>query len=416
MILLLFFCAGYLAIIFEKFLKVNKAAIALLIATLSWGFFFLASDLPFTTKVHQFNEHFQDAAQIIIFLLGAMVIVELIDAHKGFEIITRKIATDSYKKLLLLITLITFFLSAVLDNLATTIVMISLVRRLIPVPHERQTLCCMIVVAANAGGAWTPIGDVTTTMLWIEGQVSTGPLLQYLFLPSLVSMLIPLGYLIGRAKGKITQASLPTNQREKYSAGIFLLGLASLLMVPVLKALVGLPPFMGILLGVGMLWLVTDCLHRQEEKKQHLCLPHVLTQIDLSSVLFFLGILLAVSALDVAGILQTFARLLETLVASSAMKAAILGLISAFIDNVPLVAASMGMYPLEQYAPDSCLWHLIAYAAGTGGSLLIIGSAAGVAMMSIEKIDFITYAKKITTPVFIGYIAGIMTYLFIRSC
>lgn len=407
-LILTVFGLGYLAIILEYTIKVNKTAVALLIAVLCWSIYFLTTVAPIDQDLLVLGKHVSDVSQIIFFLIGAMTIVELIDAHKGFKIITDLISTNSKRKMILVISLITFFLSAVLDNLTTTILMISLLRKMIPIRSERFLLSCIVVVAANAGGAWTPIGDVTTTMLWINGQLSSLKVMQALFLPSIISLLIPVFYFFFQQKGNYTQAT-PEELDGTIEPGarlVFFVGMGALIFVPIFKTLTGLPPFMGVLLGVGALWLVTDLLHHKYEQRHHLRIPTILTKIDTAGVLFFLGILLCINALETAGILSELAHWLDREVQNQTVIATLIGIISAIIDNVPLVAGTMGMYPLSEIPMDSSLWHMIAYAAGTGGSMLVIGSAAGVALMGLEKVDFISYMRKMTVPVFIGYLAG----------
>jgi Na+/H+ antiporter NhaD/arsenite permease-like protein len=314
---------------------------------------------------------------------------------------------------------VTFFLSAILDNLTTTIVMVSLMKRLLDQRDDRLFFAGIIVIAANAGGAWTPIGDVTTTMLWIGGQVSTFSIMQSVFLPALVSMLVPL-LATSRVLGdrpvvapKRSEDALTMDTTAFERNLMFMLGMAILVLVPVFKTLTGLPPFMGILFGLGLLWMVGDLVHRREEelRKQRLTLARALTRIDMSSVVFFIGILLAVAVLEHTHILSTIAHWLDRSVGRQDIIVLIIGLVSAVVDNVPLVAASMGMYGLDQYPPDSFLWEFIAYCAGTGGSILIIGSAAGVAAMGLEKIDFIWYMRKISTLALIGYFSGALVYI-----
>lgn len=377
-----------------------------------WAVFFLTDHTSLQNDMRLLKVDIASVAQIVFYLIGAMAIVELIDTHKGFKIITDVIQTKSKRKMLWLIAFVSFFLSAVLDNLTTTILIVSLLRKIIPDAKERLVFCCLVVIAANAGGAWTPIGDVTTTMLWIEGQLSSLPVMKALFLPSLVSLLIPLCYFTLTMKGNISGVKNPSdNEQEPGGKLIFWLGIAGLIFVPIFKAWTGLPPFMGALISLSFLWLVTDGLHFPYEKRRHLQVPHVLTKIDISGVLFFLGILLSVGALDAAHLLHDLATQLGAYISSLPVLASLIGGISAVIDNVPLVAATMGMYPLEQFPVDHPLWMMIAYAAGTGGSLLIIGSSAGVALMGMEKIDFLTYMKKATLPVLVGYLAGMGIYV-----
>lgn len=410
-LLILVFVLGYSAIIFEHILKVNKAAVAIFMAVACWAIFFLGAPHTLHENIAHLNANVSGVAQIIFFLLGAMAIVELIDSHHGFKVVTDLIRTTSKRKMLWLISLSTFFLSSILDNLTTTILMVSLLRKLIPDAKDRFLLCCLVVVAANAGGAWTPIGDVTTTMLWIDGQLTSLAVIKALFTPSMLSLLVPVIYFTFRVKGKI--APLPEEKKQIEEPGarlVFILGVAGLVSVPIFKALTGLPPFMGILISLSILWLVTDGLHYSYEHRKHLRVPHILSKIDISGVLFFLGILLCVGSLEAANLLSDLATWLGNQVQSLTTLATFIGLFSAIVDNVPLVAATMGMYPLEIYPPDHTLWHMIAYAAGTGGSILIIGSSSGVALMGMEKIDFMTYMKKVSIPVLIGYLIGMAAY------
>lgn len=413
-LMLIVFGIGYLAIIFEYNLRVNKTAVALLIAVLCWSIYFAMGSMSVEDDLVVFNEHLSNVSQIIFFLLGAMTLVELIDSHKGFKIVTDIIHTTSKRKMLWIIAFISFFLSAVLDNLTTTILMISLLRKMIPMRSERFSLSCIVVFAANAGGAWTPIGDVTTTMLWINGQLSSLKVIRALFFPSLVSLLVPLFYFSIRQKGEYSQPDIEKTETvpEPGARLVFYLGLGALIFVPIFKTITGLPPFMGVLIGLAVLWLVTDILHHKYEHRQHLRVPTILTKIDTSGVMFFLGILLCINALETAGILKVVAAWLEKEVQNQALIATFIGIFSAIIDNVPLVAGTIGMYPLSEFPMDSSLWHMIAYAAGTGGSMLLIGSSAGVALMGMEKIDFVSYMRKMTLPVFVGYLAGMGVYLF----
>lgn len=402
--IIVIFIAGYLAIIFEHNIKVNKTASALLMAVLTWTVLFF-----YYPNVHALGEKVNEISQIIFFLMGAMALVEVIDAHKGFKVITDLIHTNSKKKMLWIMGLITFFLSAVLDNLTTTIVMISLLRRLIPDQKERWVLGSMVVIAANAGGSWTPIGDVTTTMLWINGNITTLSVMKILFAPSLISLVVALLLLGWNLKGIYPRALAYAHEEEVEPGSrlVFCLGIGALIFVPIFKALTGLPPFMGMILSLGALWLATDLLHSPHEEREHLRLPHILTRIDTSGILFFLGILLCISALDVAEILSALARFLDHTIGNLPLIVTLIGLISAVIDNVPLVAAGMGMYDLASYPPDSFLWQMLAFCAGTGGSILIIGSAAGVAFMGLEKANFIWYLKKISLIALLSYLAGV---------
>jgi len=407
------FLLGYLVIIFEERIKINKTAVALLLAVFCWSGYFLFGDVSTSQETLKLAKHVADVAQILFFLMGAMTLVELIDAHRGFKLITDIIQVTSKRKMLWVIALVSFFLSAVLDNLTTTILMVSLLRKLVPDFKERFPLLCLVVVAANAGGAWTPIGDVTTTMLWIGGQLTSINVMRALCIPSLVSLLVPLCIFTFQTQGRHHFAPRKSSVENEEPGGrlVFFLGLGALIFVPIFKTVTGLPPFMGILLGLGILWLITDILHYPYEQRKHLRIPYILTRIDTSGILFFLGILLAVNALETIGVLESFARILSHHIASVPLLATFIGLISAVIDNVPLVAATRGMYSLEQFPIDTPLWHLIAYAAGTGGSLLILGSSAGIALMGMEKVSFAAYLKKATFPVLLGYLGGMASYL-----
>ena len=414
----LLFVAVYAAIALEHPLKINKSASALIGAGLLWTVYGVNLN-NVSVLNHQLGESLMGTAQIVFFLMGAMTIVEVIDAHNGFEVITSRIRTQKLSTLMWMVGFVTFFLSAVLDNLTTTIVMVSLMKRLLFRREDRLFFAGIIVIAANAGGAWTPIGDVTTTMLWIGGQVSTFSIMQSVFLPSMVNMLVPL-LVTSRLLGSRPVVA-PPEREPALDLGstalerklMFTSGMAILVMVPVFKTLTGLPPFMGILFGLGLLWMVGDLVHRREEelRKQRLTLARALTRIDMSSVVFFIGILLAVAVLEHTHILSTIAHWLDRTVGREDVIVLIIGLVSAIVDNVPLVAASMGMYGLDQYPPDSFLWEFIAYCAGTGGSILVIGSAAGVAAMGMEKIDFIWYLRRISALALIGYFSGALAYI-----
>jgi NhaD family Na+/H+ antiporter len=408
MSIILVFIIGYLAIIFEHNIRVNKTASALLMAALSWMFLFLVSPDP-----HALKERLSEVSQIIFFLLGAMALVEVIDVHKGFKIITDLIQTNSKRKLLWVIGFTTFFLSAILDNLTTTIVMISLLRKLVPDAKERLIPGALVVIAANAGGAWTPIGDVTTTMLWINGNITSLKVMEVLFLPSIISFLVALLLIGWNMKGVYPRAVSLAHEEtvEPGSRAVFFCGIGGFIFVPIFKALTGLPPFMGILLSLGALWLITDILHAPHETRQHLRIPQILTRIDTSGALFFLGILLCISALDVAGFLNQLAHFLDSTVGNLSVIATLIGLISAVIDNVPLVAATMGMYDLQSYPTDSYLWQMIAYCAGTGGSILVIGSAAGVAYMGLEKVDFLWYFRRVSLIALLSYLSGVIALI-----
>ncbi|RZN10428.1 sodium:proton antiporter [Bradyrhizobium genosp. SA-3] len=411
------FIVAYAAIALEHPLGINKSATALLGAGLLWTIYALSvGDASLVN--HQLDESVASTAQIVFFLIGAMTIVEVIDAHNGFEVITSVIRTTKQTTLMWIIGFVTFFLSAILDNLTTTIVMVSLVQKLIGNRNDRLLFASLIVIAANAGGAWTVIGDVTTTMLWIGGQISPVSIMGAVFLPSLLNLLIPLLIIGYSVKGK---EIVPPLQREAQALKVelfernlmFYLGLGTLVAVPVFKAVTHLAPFMGILFGLGILWLVGEIVHRHkdEDARRPLTLVHALTRIDMSSIVFFVGILLAVACLEHARVLELLAKWLDTTVGRLDIIVILLGLLSAIIDNVPLVAATMGMYNLVQYPPDSFIWEFIAYCAGTGGSILIIGSAAGVAAMGLEKIEFFWYARRIAGPALVGYLAGALVYI-----
>jgi NhaD family Na+/H+ antiporter len=414
--IVLVFCIGYIAIILEHYIKVNKTAVALLVAVLCWSIYLTSSNMLVSDSLKELGHHLSEISQIIFFLMGAMTLVELIDSHRGFKMVTDRIRTKSQRKMLWIVALVAFFLSSVLDNLTTTILMVSLLRKLVPQKMERFLLCIVVVIAANAGGAWTPIGDVTTTMLWINGQLTTFAVIKSLFLPSIISLLIPLLWYSWRVKGNLSVQAL-TKEETAVQPGaklVFCIGVGGLVFVPVFKAITGLPPYMGVILALSVLWLATDLMHFRHQEREHLRVPHILTRIDTSGILFFLGILLCVSSLQTAGVLQLVANWLDSAVRSQAMIATLIGLFSAVVDNVPLVAATMGMYSLQTYPTDASFWHMIAYAAGTGGSILIIGSSSGVALMGMEKIDFISYMRKASLPVAVGYFGGMGIYLLLR--
>ena len=426
-LMIIVFVLGYAAIAFEHPIKIDKAASALITGVVVWTLFvFTGAESHFIEK--ELLHHLSEISSILFFLLGAMTIVELVDAHEGFAIITDKITTTKKVRLLWIISVLTFFFSAALDNLTTSIVMISLLRKLIDDKHDRWFFAGIVVVAANAGGAWSPIGDVTTTMLWIGGQLSTMTIITSLFIPSLVAMLVPLTILTFTMNGNIKRPmrmdsiehyTNPTTNFERNL--IFFLGVAGLLFVPIFKTVTHLPPFMGMMLSLGVLWAVTEVIHssKNKEDKSQLSVIGVLRKVDTASVLFFLGILLAVAGLQSAGHLAVMAGGLNDLFNGNIYAINIvIGLFSAIVDNVPLVAGSMGMYEIAEageFARDGVFWQFLAFCAGTGGSALIIGSAAGVAVMGLEKIDFVWYLKKISILALIGYFAGAGTYILIQS-
>lgn len=408
------FILGYAAIALEHPIRINKAASALVTGVLCWSVFALFSE----NKEHAGEEligHLGEVSGILFFLLGAMVIVELIDAHDGFEIITDRIRTTSKKKLVWVIGFIAFFLSAVLDNLTATIVMISLLRKIIPAHRDRLIFAGLIVIAANAGGAWSPIGDVTTTMLWIGKQVTTVNIIVKIFLPSLVCFIIPAFLISRQMKGqfeKVEPVKGIVSPRSEKNA-VFVVGVSMLLFVPVFKTITHLPPFMGILFGLGIMWIVTEMMNsgKDESEKGVLSVNHALRKIDTPSILFFLGILISIAALQATGILVNIAGWLDRTIGNINVITILIGFLSAVVDNVPLVAAAQGMYPPEQFPADHYFWEFLAYCAGTGGSALIIGSAAGVVAMGMERIDFFWYLKKITWLAVIGYLAGAAVFI-----
>ena len=417
--LIIVFVIAYSAIALEHPIQINKSASALLGAGLLWTVYALSTN-DHSIVGHQLNESLASTAQIVFFLIGAMTIVEVIDAHNGFEVITSRIKTTKLSSLMWLVGFVTFFLSAILDNLTTTIVMVSLMKKLLDKQEDRLLFAAMIVISANAGGAWSPIGDVTTTMLWIGGQITALAIIKGLIIPSLVNLIVPLSVVAYTLKGKVIvspvkqQQNTSLLQTSDFERNImFFMGLGVLVLVPAFKTITHLPPFMGILFGLGFLWLVGDLVHRnkEDEEKQHLTLAHALMRIDMSSIVFFIGILLAVATLEHSHILNAVARWLDQSIGRQDMIVTIMGLVSAIVDNVPLVAASMGMYDIAQYPADSFLWEFIAYCAGTGGSILIIGSAAGVAAMGLEKIQFGWYVRKISWLALLGYFAGIAAYI-----
>jgi len=463
-LMVVIFIIGYTAIALEHPLKVDKAATALLMGTILWAIYalfgadvlslgnsiswhhfveenklgalaesfkngglsghdldhFMESVKEFITQ-HEVLEHLASISTILFFLLGAMTIVEVVDQHEGFKIITDKIKTTKKIKLLWVLSILTFFMSAVLDNLTTTIVIIALLRKLIDDQKTRWFYAAMVVVAANAGGAFSPIGDVTTIMLWIGGQVTTANIIMKLFIPSLLTMIIPLLLLSFTMKGDVERPKVNENEKSitTHNQQILLLvmGVSALLFVPVFKTYTHLPPYLGMLFGLSFIWITTELMHKEVKHKIpgfKLTVNEVLRKVDIPTILFFLGILSAVAALESAGHLDLLAHSLKEAGLGVYAVSTIIGLLSSVVDNVPLVAASMGMYPIDpfhvQYMQDGIFWELIAYTAGTGGSILIIGSAAGVAAMGLEKIDFIWYMKKISLLAMLGYFAGIGTY------
>ncbi len=439
------FIIGYLFIAFEHPLKLDKTVPALLMGGICWALIAIghldvidhhgevishagAQETYVEGLLNVLLHHVGKISEILIFLMGAMTIVELVDLHQGFSVITNRIKTNDKRKMLILISILAFFLSAILDNLTTTIVMISLVRRLVEDRNDRLWFASIIVIAANAGGAWSPIGDVTTTMLWIGKKVTTPMLIGSLFIPSVVCLAIPLLIVMFRKefKGKLSGKELPEGESEEKkgllsSRTMLIVGIGSLIFVPIFKSITHLPPYIGMMLGLGFTWLVSEYIHPEEdfseERKVKYTARNALSRIEMSSIMFFLGILLTVSALEsvavahggkMMGFLHQLAEQLQGAIPNQDVVIILIGVLSAIVDNVPLVAATMGMYtePI-----DAELWHFIAYSAGTGGSMLIIGSAAGVAAMGLERIDFIWYLRKIAWIAFLGFIAGALVFI-----
>ncbi len=443
-VLILLFVLGYLAIIFEHTIKLDKTASALLTATLCWtaialappetGIFNLPGFVEFAAHrgpetgptdggvylayiTHSLAGHMEGASQILFFILGAMVIVELVDAHNGFQVISGRIKATRQGTLLVIVTIITFFLSAILDNLTTAIVMMSMMRRLLGNAQDRMLFAGLIVIAANAGGAWSPMGDVTTTMLWIGGQIGAGKIITTTILPSLVCAGLPVALVYWQLRNRRVEApalgsasthepAVPPAQQQT----MFWCGIGALLFVPVFKTVTHLPPYLGMLLGLGFVWFVSEIIHRNrdQEERTPFSAAAALRRIDAASVLFFLGILLAIGALETMEVLHSVASGLDSLLGNKAAIAYVIGLLSAVVDNVPLVAAAMGMYPLETFPKDDPLWLMLAYSTGTGGSILIIGSAAGVAIMGMEKLEFLWYLRRIGGLALLGYTAGMV--------
>lgn len=436
-LLVLIFIIGYCCIAIEHSIKIDKTASALLTGMLLWAIVAVfghsiplqeAAAIEIVQKEgwkhfieHELVHHFYDIANILFFLLGAMTIVETVDIHDGFYVITNQITTRNKTLLLWIVSILTFFLSAVLDNLTTSIVMVSLLSKLISDRYLRLLYASMVVIAANAGGAWSPIGDVTTTMLWIGGQITTFNIMKMVFLPSVTCMALPTFLMSfqplmrGTLDLKNTANAYHTTITERYI--VFFVGISALLFVPVFKTITHLPPSMGMMFGLGVLWLTVDIIHRKKphEDKRKVSIYHALERVDVPSVLFFLGILMAVAALQSVGILKQLAEWLAQQVGNNDIIVVLIGMLSAVLDNVPLVAACMGMYdvvPSSMYfMQDGKFWEFLAYCAGTGGSMLIIGSAAGVAVMGLERINFMWYLRHITWLAAAGYFAGVAVYL-----
>jgi Na+/H+ antiporter NhaD/arsenite permease-like protein len=414
-LIIVIFILGYISIAFEHSLKIDKAALALITGILCWTVYIVNSSAK-ENVLEALQHNLGEIASILFFLLGAMTIVELIDSHGGFSIITEKIKTRSKAKLLCIIVIITFFLSALLDNLTTAIVMTSLTSKLLENKNDRLWFAGMIVIAANAGGVFSPLGDVTTTMLWIGGQISAKNIIMRLFLPSLAVCLVPLLIVTPKFSNQLFAFSnnLEDNQVNLKEANLILIvGIFLLLFVPAFKTITHLPPFMGVLLSLSILWIIVSVIHLRKpaEEKKRLTVTYALQKIDTPSILFFLGILLAVSAMQSCGVLKDLASLLTTSLGNIYLIGSALGVVSSIVDNVPLVAAAQGMFDLNTYPTDHLFWTFLALTTGTGGSAIIIGSAAGVAAMGIEDIGFMWYLKKISWIAILGFIAGILVFL-----
>lgn len=407
------FVIGYSLIALEHPLKINKAGSAIFMGIVIWTIYTLG--WPDTNVSSQLSHHLSAIAEILFFLVGAMTIVEIIDAHDGFNLITNRITTRSKLRLMWILAILTFFLSAILDNLTTTIVMVSLVRKIVERREQRLFFAGMIVISANAGGAWSPIGDVTTTMLWIGGQITTLNIIKTLIIPSVICALVPLIY-VTIFQGKSLEgdlAPIKKKQLDPENKLIFFMGVGGLMFVPVFKQATHLPPYVGMMFVLGLIWIVSDLIHRKKDDqiKEKYNAANALMRIDMPSLLFFLGILLAVAGLESLHVLEELAMWMDDTIGNKDVIVMGIGLLSAIVDNVPLVAASMGMYDISAYPPDDKIWEFIAYCAGTGGSVLIIGSAAGVAAMGLEKIDFIWYLRKMGFIALLGYVAGALVYL-----
>jgi Na+/H+ antiporter NhaD/arsenite permease-like protein/CBS domain-containing protein len=411
------FVVGYIGIIFEELFELDKASTALLMSTGLWVTYADFYNNPGGTAtpqvIEQLGEQLAEVSDICFFLLAASTIVEVVDMHQGFKVVTNQIKTTSKKQLFWTIGFLTFFLSSILNNLTVTIVMCSLLRKLVPNNDDRRLFGAMVVVAANAGGVWTPIGDVTTTMLWINENLSTLPTISELFLPSFVCLVASLAFLVNQVdEDAVGEMTLPApSDLAPRGQLVFAAGITSLLAVPAFTEFTGLPPYLAMLTGLGAMWTLTDIIHMGEDEDEGLNVPDALEKLDTAGILFFFGILMSIGVLDKSGLLKQLAEYLDNTLPNQDIIATVIGLASALIDNVPLVAATMGMYDLADFGTDDKLWQLIALCAGTGGSILVIGSASGVALMGLEKVDFLWYAKKVSLGATIGYFAGIATYL-----
>ncbi len=414
------FVLGYLCIATEHILHINKATFALILCALLWAILGVCGfdrELLHGDMLKALGE----TSEIVFFLIGAMTIVELIDRYGGFSIIIKRIHARNKRQLMWILAIVTFILSAILDNMTTTIIMVMMMRRMLTVQRERWLFAAVIVMAANSGGAWSPIGDVTTIMLWMRNLVNSTSLVYMLIIPAIVSTIIPTWIATRFIKADPVEKLNEQDQRVGYvmsehhpriSRGMLIGGVAGLIFVPIFKSITHLPPYMGILISLGFLWLATEVIVRRYDldKKIEGRISQVMTRIDMSSVLFFLGILMAVSALGAAGILDNMAVWLNETFSNIFIINTFIGALSSIIDNVPLVAACMDMYAGAagvDFAPDGLFWHLQAYCAGVGGSMLIIGSAAGVVAMAIEKISFTWYLKNFSWMAMLGYLAGV---------
>ena len=435
LVIITVFVVGYICIATESLLKINKAAIALLMCVFCWTLLMMAPGSFYPNVApgglighisEVIEHHLGDAAGTLFFLMGAMTIVEIVDSNGGFNFVRDALKTRSKRKLMWRVAFMTFFLSAILDNLTTSIVMIMVLRKLVQSHSERLIYAALIVIAANSGGAFSPIGDVTTIMLWIKGVITTQGVLTEIFIPSLVSMVIPAFILQYSLSGKFDKSqNLPKAEVTQFTKVqrdiIFWLGVGGLVFVPIFKTITHLPPFMGILLVLGILWTVTEIFHHNTSEDDTMAkrVSDLLSRIDLSTIMFFLGILMAVAVLQEIGVLTRLGEgLNEAFNGNHYLVTGIIGILSSIVDNVPLVAGCMGMYPVQptgDMAVDGIFWQLLAYCAGVGGSMLIIGSAAGVVVMGLEKITFGWYMKKITWIAFVGYLAGILVYWLERT-
>lgn len=409
------FLLGYAIIVIEEYVRFSKAATAIIMGVACWTILFMEPDESVERHLSTLGVQMFKVSQVLFFLMGALTIVEIMNSHKAFKTVTENLFVSSKRTLLWIVALLTFFMSSVLDNLTTTVVMVTLAQKVLENREDRLILGGIIVIAANAGGTWTPIGDVSTTLLWINGQVTTLPLMRDLFLPSIVCTLVPVLWLSRGFTGPITHCNVKAHEsvHDRFGMPLLILGIASLVFVPIFKVITEIPPFMGIMLSLGVLWIITDVMHSEYEERHHLRVCSILPKIDMSVIFFYLGILLSINALESAGILHQTALWLSHHVPQPNSIAVLVGLISSVIDNVSLVAATIGMYGLETFQPDSEFWQLITYCAGTGGSILIIGSAAGIAFMSLEKVEFMWYFRNITPKALAGYFAGVILYLAI---